>query len=49
MKIAITVSFCFLISFFSFAQQTIIQYLSGTDKDHPLQLLPGEKDGWICI
>ena len=34
MKKTLTVSFCFLSSFFSFAQQTIIQYLSGTDKDH---------------
>lgn len=34
MKKNIAISFCLLLSFSSFAQQTIIQYLSGTDKDH---------------
>jgi hypothetical protein len=34
MKKTIAISFCLLLSFFSFAQQTIVQYLSGTDKDH---------------
>jgi hypothetical protein len=34
MKKSIAISFCLLISCISFAQQTMIQYLSGTDKDH---------------
>lgn len=34
MKRSITISICLLLSFSLFAQQTIIQYLSGTDKDH---------------
>jgi hypothetical protein len=34
MKKSIALSFCLLVSFISLAQQTIIQYLSGTDKDH---------------
>jgi hypothetical protein len=36
MKKITYISFCLLLSFSSFAQQTTIQYLSGTDKDHTL-------------